>query len=384
MLIRDVSRFVVISFLLFFQCVSSSFAASAPVPNEQVRRSDDLGQSSAATVQAYDELVKAIRATRQESQQRIEQSKVREAWETGKLIDEHVLLHKERAEYGARVIERLAKDLGSSATELGYMLKFARMYPIAPTSGELTWSDYRELLSLKDSAKRTEVSEKAAREKWDTKRIRSEVKRINQLTQTGTEPSERLSAKPGILHAYRVVAGLEDGERVLDLGFSNYYKPVEKITFQPDDILEVVWGAPNPNGLVQSRKELDVPVRSGEYKKLKDAGEDVLYTYKIEVLDIIDGDTIKAVIDLGFGFRTVQTLRLRGIDAPELPTADGKAAKEFLEKLLAPSSKVLIRTVKSDKYDRYLADIFMTDEKGKEQYLNNLLLEKGYAVRVSE
>jgi len=365
-MIRGGMRVAVISFLLFFQCVSPNFAAQ---------------------VQTYDELVKAIRAARQESQQRIEQSKVREAWETGKLIDEHVLLHKERAEYDKQVIPRLAKDLGSSTTELYFMLKFARAYPILSTSKELTWSDYRELLSLKDAAKRTEVSEKAAREKWDTKRIRSEVKRINQIARTGTESSERLTAKPGILHAYRVVAGLEEGERVLDLGFSNYYKPVEKISFQPEEILQVVWG--------------------GEYKKLKNATGEVLFTYEIQILDIIDGDTIKAVIDLGFGFRTVQTLRLRGIDAPEIATADGKAAKEFLESVIANPTgvkqsqdkkiaasqkarlamtkpKILIRTVKSDKYDRYLADIFLTDPKGKSIYLNNLLLEKGLAVKVSE
>ncbi|MDD5226313.1 MAG: DUF1016 N-terminal domain-containing protein [Candidatus Omnitrophica bacterium] len=309
-------------------------------------------------VQTYDELLVAIRQARQAGQVRVEQSKVREAWETGKLIDEHVLQHKERAEYGARVIERLAKDLGSSRTELGYMLAFARAYPICPTSGELTWSDYRELLSLKDAGKRAEVSEKAAREKWDTKRIRSEVKRLNQLARTGVEPTERLTAKPGILHAYRVVPGLEEGELLLDLGFSNYYKPTSKIPFQEKDILEIVWG--------------------GEYKKLKNVTEDVLFTYEIQVLDVIDGDTIAAVIDLGFGFRTVQKLRLRGIDAPEIATADGVEAQNALEEMLEKTKKpILIRTVKSDKYDRYLADVFVDST-----YVNQKLVDGGYAVIV--
>ena len=47
-------------------------------------------------------------------------------------------------------------------------------------------------------------------------------------------------------------------------------------------------------------------------------------------------------------------------------------------------TEVLIKTVKSDKYDRYLADVYFLDAKGQQVYLNNELLEKGLAVRVSE
>ena len=60
----------------------------------------------------YDELLASIRKVRQESEARVqaavEQEKVRESWETGKLIDEHILLRKERAEYGKQVIIKLA------------------------------------------------------------------------------------------------------------------------------------------------------------------------------------------------------------------------------------------------------------------------------------
>ena len=68
--------------------------------------------------QTYEQLVHAIRVARVSSRQRIEQvvrqEKVREAWETGKLIDEHILLHKKRADYGKQVLARLANDLESS------------------------------------------------------------------------------------------------------------------------------------------------------------------------------------------------------------------------------------------------------------------------------
>jgi len=100
---------------------------------------------------------------------------------------------------------------------------------------------------------------------------------------------------------------------------------------------------------------------------------------------------VKAVIDLGFGVRSTQVLRLRGIDAPELVSADGKKAKEFLEKKLGLAEgeglsdrMVLVRTEKSDKYDRYLADLFYTDKNGREIYLNQEILAAGLAIRMGE
>lgn len=86
------------------------------------------------------------------------------------------------------------------------------------------------------------------------------------------------------------------------------------------------------------------------------------------------------MIDLGFDIVTEQKLRLRGLDAPEIESAEGREAKAFLEERLAKAgAPVVIKTVKSDKYDRYLADVFVGGS-----YLNQELLDKDLAVRVSE
>lgn len=319
---------------------------------------------SLSKVETYDQLLAAIREARTASRVRVQQAKVRETWETGKLIDEHILNHKERADYGAKVIERLAKDLGTSATELRYSHIFAREYSTYPISDVLTWSDYRELLSLKDPEKREELSQKAEKEKWDTQRIRSEVKRINAVGRTGKEPDEPLTAQPGTPGTYRVLkatVGEFKGELVLDLGFSNYYKPAKIKKIKEGDIVQV---------------------ERGKLKK-NEAGPEALYTYQADVVEVVDGDTFKAVIRLGFGFNTVQKLRLRGLDAPEIETTDGQEAREFLvEKLMKTKTPVLIRTVKSDKYDRYLADVFISLPGGDLFYLNQALIEEGLAIRV--
>jgi len=234
----------------------------------------------------------------------------------------------------------------------------------------LTWSDYRELLSLKDAAKRAEVSEKAAREKWDTKRIRSEVKKVNEVARTGVEPTKSLTAKPGTPGTYKIVkatVGPEAGKGVIDLGFSNYYKTSKDLRFKEGAIIEAT---PPFAGFGSSPSDM--------IRLSKRTAED-LYTYRADVAKVLDGDTIKAVVDLGFGVRSVQTLRLRGIDAPEIATADGMAAKKALEKMLGKQAgaPVLIKTVKSDKYDRYLVDVFVG-----EVYVNQQLVENGFAVIV--
>ncbi len=344
-------------------------------------------EAKASNVETYDQLIKAIRQAQAASGQRMQQEKVRLAWETGKLINEYILKNKERADYDKQVILRLAKDLGSSERELYYMLEFARSYPILPTSAELTWSDYRALLDLNDPKQREELAARAKEGKWDVDRIRQEIKRINASKRGEKLPSETLESKPGKVGVYRVIkatVGPYAGQLALDLGFSNYYQPGELKEFKQGDI-------------VHAEK-----IKEGFSLSGSTATFDDLYTYPAYVINVIDGDTFTAIIDLGFEFVTEQKLRLRGLDAPEIDSEEGKAAKEFVEsslsttKMADPSSggrgsksgkaeaisaPILIKTIKSDKYDRYLADVFYISN-GKQKYLNNELLEQKLAVRV--
>ena len=98
------------------------------------------------------------------------------------------------------------------------------------------------------------------------------------------------------------------------------------------------------------------------------------------------------------GFTHELKLRLRGLDCPEIATAAGRAAKAFVDDLLHAGDEVIMSTTKPDKYDRYLADVFIADAKaansssepradgsklkadGSELFLNNALLQAGHAV----
>ena len=63
-----------------------------------------------------------------------------------------------------------------------------------------------------------------------------------------------------------------------------------------------------------------------------------MHEYKIDVLRVVDGDTVDVDIDLGFGvWLRDERVRMMGIDTPESRTSDkveklfGLAAKEKLK-----------------------------------------------------
>ena len=94
-----------------------------------------------------------------------------------------------------------------------------------------------------------------------------------------------------------------------------------------------------------------------------------MYTYRAEILNVVDGDTVDMEIDLGFNIRITERVRLFGIDAPETRTIDhdeklrGYAATEFLISHIPPDGMVTIKTRfdKRGKFGRILASIFLDD-----------------------
>jgi endonuclease YncB( thermonuclease family) len=133
--------------------------------------------------------------------------------------------------------------------------------------------------------------------------------------------------------------------------------------------------------------------RNGQPASAPDAAKADLYTYDAEILRVVDGDTLWLKIWLKAGHWLKEKVRLRGLDCPEISTPEGKAAKQFVERLLQESVSVTITTTKPDKWDRYLSDIFLTmpsplrgegghrQDEVEELFLNNLLLENGHARR---
>jgi micrococcal nuclease len=105
----------------------------------------------------------------------------------------------------------------------------------------------------------------------------------------------------------------------------------------------------------------------------------MMYTYKATIINVIDGDTVDAIIDMGFKIHTTQRLRLNRIDTEEMHDTNLEKrklaieAKEYLRNTLL-NKEVIIETRKSDSFGRWLAEIVCEDIN-----INNVLLEKNLA-----
>jgi len=104
-----------------------------------------------------------------------------------------------------------------------------------------------------------------------------------------------------------------------------------------------------------------------------------MYQYRAAVLKVVDGDTVHLDVELGFDVRRRDSFRLFGINAPEMSTPEGVAAKDWLIEALKPGLD-MVTTHKDDreKFGRYLGTLWV---KGKN--LNEAMIEAGHAVAYS-
>ena len=107
----------------------------------------------------------------------------------------------------------------------------------------------------------------------------------------------------------------------------------------------------------------------------------MIYKYKAKLIRVIDGDTVDALIDLGFSVWVKKRIRLYGINTPETRTRDlnekqaGIAAKKRLQELIDNSGGTFqIQSHGIGKYGRCLGTLFINDTN-----INVLLLEEGLA-----
>jgi micrococcal nuclease len=111
-----------------------------------------------------------------------------------------------------------------------------------------------------------------------------------------------------------------------------------------------------------------------------------MYEYFVkEVKNVVDGDTIDVLIDLGFDILFASRVRLAGIDTPESRTKDkeekilGLESKEYLKKQLKDAKSVVIKTEKmnsTEKFGRILGWIYIN---GDTESINDKMINDGYA-----
>ena len=110
-----------------------------------------------------------------------------------------------------------------------------------------------------------------------------------------------------------------------------------------------------------------------------------MFEYNAVLDRVVDGDTVDAIIDLGFDTWKKTRIRFYGINAPESRTRDleekkkGLAAKErLIEILKANENKFVLKSHGVGKYGRCLGELFV--ESLGETSVQETLINEGHGV----
>jgi micrococcal nuclease len=111
-----------------------------------------------------------------------------------------------------------------------------------------------------------------------------------------------------------------------------------------------------------------------------------MYQYKAKILDIIDGDTLKVELSLGFNIYHKVSLRLTEINAPELRTLNeevkryGLRAKQKLEEYVNNGDgNLIVSTLKPDSRDAYGRVLGTLYKEGQNLTASEYMLANSYA-----
>lgn len=334
-----------------------------------------------------DEILRLLQEGKERARLAVEREKVRTYWEIGRILDAHILENGDRAGYGDQVIPRLAADVGIAERRLYEAIQLHQYFPILRTFAELSWAHYLALLSVPKKAEREFYLREASGCGWSVRELKTQIRSgahrraLEASKQPAKAPAKRmLMPRRGRLYTYRLVrpsVAVWPSLQV-DQGFEKYGH--EDLSHPPNA---------SHGTVVQSVRDGRSPC--GYRLVASTATRAACYVYAAAVERVVDGDTLWVWLDLGFKDKARQNLRLRGIDAPEMDTPEGKASRRFVVDTLSSCDRVVVSTTRPDKYGRYLADVFYlpgeTDPeviRATGRYLNQQLLDEGLARRYGD
>ena len=289
-------------------------------------------------------------------------------WEIGHRLVEEEQNGAMRAAYGSALIRKVSEAMtqkygtGFSVNALWKMRQFYLLNPILPKSVELNWSDYVELLPIKDGKIRRRLEQRVMKEGLNTLELRQLVQKIRK------GPRPKSSSK------------LPPLKRPVDLKLHTFAKSTLSCKLEKGHVL------------IDCGFTVNWPVLKKDLKGVT-VTDKPSYTYEAAVDRVIDGDTLLVVIEVGFHIKVHDKLRLRGIDTPELGTPEGDRAKKFVEGLLPVGSTIIVKSHKSrvDSHGRFVVDVLYKEGVEDPQeilkdavYLNQQLIDEGHAVRMAE
>ena len=119
-----------------------------------------------------------------------------------------------------------------------------------------------------------------------------------------------------------------------------------------------------------------------------------MHKYKCKLVRVIDGDTVDAMVDLGFDIWVKKRIRLAGIDTPEIRTRNkeekekGFIAKKVLEDAIAANKdEFLLISHGVGKYGRCIGELHITgyyfrSDKYEGKIINEMMVAGGWAKKI--
>jgi hypothetical protein len=163
---------------------------------------------------------------------------------------------------------------------------------------------------------------------------------------TTKNQAKTIRAQRGELFIYPTVQLEDSSKNYLDLGFKIFTE--------------------SPGGTKNLPAIVEVTKKDEKFLLTESAATSKkLHTYKATLERVVDGDTIRVILDLGFGIKHREIIRLAKINAAEIRSAEGKKASDELKKILRNVPFLILKTFQTDIYGRYICGCLFRREKGK-------------------
>ena len=125
---------------------------------------------------------KIIDSARANAVRSVDFNRVMMYWNLGRRIFEEEQQGRDRAEYGAKMLQKLADALepdygsGFSYRQLAFSRQFYRVYPIVNTlRSQLNWTQYRLLIQMEDSQKREYYELESVNHCWTARETERQI-----------------------------------------------------------------------------------------------------------------------------------------------------------------------------------------------------------------
>ncbi len=133
------------------------------------------------TIEGYNEILRDIRSLLEKATWQaykvVDNLRVQTYWQVGERIARGELEHKERADYGEKIIERLSTDLGFQKRDIYRMVQFYKTYPIVTSlMSQLSWTHYTVLITIGDDQERRFYEFQTIQSNWSVRQLKKQIK----------------------------------------------------------------------------------------------------------------------------------------------------------------------------------------------------------------